>query len=484
MTLDETLADLLARISAQERRVTVDSTSQLPRPNVAINSRFRTNQRGYVSGTALGAGAFAVDRWRDARVTNLAFNPTSASAVTGWQNTGGTVTPTRLTGLTIPGLSGVTTCARWTSTAAAADGLAFYSGSTSPFATTIAGLQTWGSMWVRSSVAKTITFSLQFTGSGTVAITSASVALVANTWTLVSVGGVAPVGSNRVSLYTLSATNWAIGDTLDGTAALITQTNGLPPYFDGSFTDCSWAGTANNSSSYNAPNVAASLTFTADPHGQAVTLPVNARIQQTVERANVATGSWALSAALSGTAAMRVYNVGTASAARPAFAASPVIATLDGTDDVIVEFTGGASGGTVDQVKFEAGGASTAYLAENLDDELRRCRRFYYRLTGATASSRLAFNGMQGTTTTGEATVAFPVQMRTTPVVGWSSVIWDDHYSFNATISSVVLYPYVPTTAEHIELLATFAAAGAVGRVGGISSTAAGGYLEFDAELK
>jgi hypothetical protein len=482
MTLDETLADLLARISAQERRVTVDSTSQLPRPNVAINSRFRTNQRGYVSGTALGAGAFAVDRWRDARVTNLAFNPTSASAVTGWQNTGGTVTPTRLTGLTIPGLSGVTTCARWTSTAAAADGLAFYSGSTSPFAATIAGLQTWGSMWVRSSVAKTITFSLQFTGSGTVAITSASVALVANTWTLVSVGGVAPVGSNRVSLYTLSATNWAIGDTLDGTAALITQTNGLPPYFDGSFTDCSWAGTANNSSSYNAPNVAASLTFTADPHGQAVTLPVNGRIQQTVERANVAAGGWALSAALSGTAAMRVYNVGTASAARPAFAASPVIATLDGTDDVIVEFTGGASGGTIDQVKFEAGSAATSYQPENVDDELRRCQRYYVRVTATVSYDPLIY-GFQVSTTAVLASLQLGAPLRAFPIVTLSLVEWSDQTTFGSAITAINASAGV--SLQSVSLQITIAAGGASLRPGIIRVSSPGpGYIDFDAELR
>lgn len=180
--------------------------------------------------------------------TNLALNPRVFSATTGWTGTGATVT--RLTGQTIPGLSGVSTVARGTMTAVVG-GLYNNSDTTSPYALVTPGTQYRISVWLRSSVAKTIQPSAQFTGGTTQ--NGSTVALAANTWTYVSWVATAPAGSTRVGPYWYSTAAWAAGNTLDATGLTITATSTSLPFFDGATTDAyytyAWTGTAHASAS-------------------------------------------------------------------------------------------------------------------------------------------------------------------------------------------------------------------------------------------
>jgi archaellum component FlaG (FlaF/FlaG flagellin family) len=70
-----------------------------------------------------------------------------------------------------------------------------------------------------------------------------------------------------------------------------------------------------------------------------VTISSGGSIEQVVEQASIPAGTYILS--WTGTATGRVYNTG---ATPPAYAASPIQVTLDGSQNVEVEFT--ASGGT------------------------------------------------------------------------------------------------------------------------------------------
>ena len=153
------------------------------------------------------------------------------------------------------------------------------------------------------------------------------------------------------------------------------------------------------------------LTFSAGAQATIVTLNAAGAIRQTVERANVRAGSYAL--AWTGTAVARVYN---ASGAAPAYAASPIMATLDGADDVRVEFYGGgAVASTLGAVQLVAGTTSGAVEHLPLGDELRRCQRYYYRMTAVDSPYQNFAMGLYPGTTTGIYVVRHPVTMRGVP---------------------------------------------------------------------
>jgi hypothetical protein len=155
------------------------------------------------------------------------------------------------------------------------------------------------------------------------------------------------------------------------------------------------------------------LTFTAAPAGQALTVNSGGVIQQVVERANVIAGSYAISWA--GTATARVYNVG---ASAPAYAASPVIVTLDGLANVVVEVTAVGSSQTVSNVKLEAGLSPTAFTrnAPSIQAELAACQRYYWRATALGAYSAYSQGHVAGSTTT-TGMFNMPVPMRVAPTV-------------------------------------------------------------------
>jgi microcystin-dependent protein len=160
------------------------------------------------------------------------------------------------------------------------------------------------------------------------------------------------------------------------------------------------------------------LTFTAAPNGQMVTLNSGGVIQQVVERGNVLPGTYTLS--WSGTALGRVYNSG---ATAPAYAASPVTVSLDGSANVVVEFQANGGTRTLGYVQVELGTVATPFrlAGGSVQGELAACQRYYYRIAPIIIDQQLLGSGMAYTGTSGAVFVNFPVTMRTAPTVTTSA---------------------------------------------------------------
>lgn len=114
------------------------------------------------------------------------------------------------------------------------------------------------------------------------------------------------------------------------------------------------------------------LTFTAAPQGQTVTISTAGVLQQVIERANIPAGSYTLS--WIGTATGRVYNSG---GTAPAYASSPITVSLDGSANVVVEFTASGATKTLANVQLEAGSSATTFEFESISDTIRKCQRYY-----------------------------------------------------------------------------------------------------------
>lgn len=147
-----------------------------------------------------------------------------------------------------------------------------------------------------------------------------------------------------------------------------------------------------------------SLTFTAAPQGQNVTISTSGVLQQVIERANIPAGSYTLS--WTGTATGRVYNSG---GTPPSYAASPITVTLDGSANVVVEFTASGATKTLGNVQLEAGTSATVYEYEQIGETLRKCMRYYQLIRNGEAS------GFTWTTTQGFMLKNLAVTMRDIP---------------------------------------------------------------------
>jgi hypothetical protein len=135
-----------------------------------------------------------------------------------------------------------------------------------------------------------------------------------------------------------------------------------------------------------------SLTFTSAPQGQIVTMNFGGVLRQIVERANIVAGSYVLS--WTGNAVGRVYNEG---ATGPSYQSSPFSVVLDGTANVIVEFTSSTgSAVTLGNVQLEFGSRATPFEHRLVGVELSLCQRYFQtyrepRLRGAIGSSGTPF---------------------------------------------------------------------------------------------
>lgn len=117
------------------------------------------------------------------------------------------------------------------------------------------------------------------------------------------------------------------------------------------------------------------LTFTAGSQATTVTISASGVIQQIIERENMPAGTYTLS--WTGTATARIYNSG---ATPPAYAAGPITVTLDGSANVVVEFTASGSTKTLGLVQLEAGTVYSPFEYRHRSEELRLCSRYYQKL--------------------------------------------------------------------------------------------------------
>lgn len=160
------------------------------------------------------------------------------------------------------------------------------------------------------------------------------------------------------------------------------------------------------------------LTFTAGNQATTVTISASGVLQQIVERENMPANTYTLS--WSGTATGRIYNSG---ATAPSYAASPITVTLDGSANVVVEFTASGSTKTLGTVQLEAGTVFSPFEYRHRSEELTLCQRYYYRRT-ATAVVEMYISGYQPANSNIIFTWFHPIQMRANPTISAFGGTW------------------------------------------------------------
>jgi hypothetical protein len=170
------------------------------------------------------------------------------------------------------------------------------------------------------------------------------------------------------------------------------------------------------------------LTFTAGSQSTTVTISTSGVLQQIVERENMPAGTYVLS--WSGTATGRVYNSG---GTPPAYAASPVTVTLDGSANVVVEFTASGATKTLGTVQLEGGTVFSPFEYRQRGDELLLCYRYFTRLVDppGAATGHPTFPASL-------CTYALPVPMRAIPNLTTNGTFsfWNGATAATATTAS------------------------------------------------
>lgn len=218
------------------------------------------------------------------------------------------------------------------------------------------------------------------------------------------------------------------------------------------------------------------LTFTAGSQSTTVTISTSGVLQQIVERENMPAGQYVLS--WSGTATGRVYNVG---GTPPAYGASPQIVTLDGSANVVVEFTASGSTKTLGTVQLEAGPVFSPFEYRPRGQELALCQRYYWRTpTGGLYSTMCLGISQSGTSTL--FFMMFPVPMRVIPTsIEMFAIRMSDGFSGGAAISSIG-FDYATTAGTNIQAThASFSVSARPAMLQKDNNT--GGYVGISAEL-
>jgi len=217
------------------------------------------------------------------------------------------------------------------------------------------------------------------------------------------------------------------------------------------------------------------LTFTSAPQGQTVTINVGGSVRQIIERANMPAGTYVLS--WNGTAIGSVFNSG---ATAPVGVLSPLVVTLDGSANVVVEFgPAGAGTATLGNVQLEAGSVPSAFEYLPIGTELALCQRYFERIRGGFAN--YIFTGL-----TASGTGAQSVQVRTrqnlrvSPVISGSLLQYERAGVGSISISGIAAFTY--SSADNP--MATFTPSSALtsGVIYGIRFSG-NGFIDLDAEL-
>jgi hypothetical protein len=220
------------------------------------------------------------------------------------------------------------------------------------------------------------------------------------------------------------------------------------------------------------------LTFTDGVQNTTVTISSSGVLQQIIERENMPAGTYILS--WFGTATGRVYNSG---GTPPSYAASPITVTLDGSANVVVEFT--ASGGTrtLGLVQLEAGTVFSPFQYRLRSEEIALCQRYYFRVsanTSVTTTARLSPLGFQTATTSSNFPFYFPQKMRAVPTISGADAQVSDDVSFANVLFTLTMFS---ESTESTSIAVTHAAVGAQFRPILIRAGNNSAFIAFSAEL-
>jgi hypothetical protein len=173
-------------------------------------------------------------------------------------------------------------------------------------------------------------------------------------------------------------------------------------------------------------------------------------------------------------------------------------ATFSGTSGAwaagnIVQPTGtvsvvGTNGATlyITGVQLEQNTSATPFERRLYGQELANCQRYYYKTTPLTGNQP-AYSVVGSLSTTRSISmhpVPMPVTMRTSPTVGYNSVMITNAQTsvISSTVSSVTTYN-TATASNYVTLDIAYSAGGAGNNIYALSANAAGSYLDFSAEL-
>ena len=146
------------------------------------------------------------------------------------------------------------------------------------------------------------------------------------------------------------------------------------------------------------------------------------------------------------------------------------------TNDAPLEFTG---------IQLEVGDTATTFEHLPYAEELRRCQRYFFNITGDNGS-RTGIPGYANATNELRCMVQFPVPMRALPTVSGSSTAMvfdsqDDSASFNC---SSLVAGGAPTTSNPTQMCIEVSTSGMTNGQGGqLEFRAANGFINFSAEL-
>lgn len=194
------------------------------------------------------------------QTVNLFKNPSAETNTTGFYTLPGTTGVAPVTQLTSAGYAGAGSARATWSTASTAVGGGMAAGHSTNTGVervdVVASTQYTATVWVRPSKAKTLTLSaLVYNTTPTQVgstVVGTGVAVVANTWTQLTVTFTTGVGGVRLVLQVqdTDATRWSIGNTLDVDAVEVFAGTTTPVYSDPSLSKMwAWSGTAHASTS-------------------------------------------------------------------------------------------------------------------------------------------------------------------------------------------------------------------------------------------